>query len=63
MNWRINLTNYEVRECIKEENYEWLYEFDQLHRAVRDDENEEYKDYVEGTIDFPPTYKFDANSN
>ena len=30
MNWRINLSNEHITECLNEENYEWLYEFDQF---------------------------------
>lgn len=30
MNWRINLSNEHIHECINENNYEWLYEFDQF---------------------------------
>lgn len=28
MNWRINLSREHITECLNEENYEWLYEFD-----------------------------------
>lgn len=59
MNWRIDLSNDHVRECIKEECYEWLYEFDQLNQILRDPEqNSNMKDFYEGKVTFAPTYKF-----
>ncbi|KAJ9119073.1 hypothetical protein QFC22_003564 [Naganishia vaughanmartiniae] len=60
-NYRIDLTNEEVRERIEENDLQPLWEADQLRNAMI------YKDafegYQEGKIGFAPTYKFDLGSD
>jgi hypothetical protein len=64
MSWRINLTNNQIRQGIKEGNWEWLYEHDQYSQLLRDVDKEPLlAGFAEARIDFAPTYKFDKNSD
>lgn len=60
-NYRIALSNEEVRKCIAEERWDTLYENDQLNLAMLAGETFRY--YNEGQIHFPPTYKFDNGTD
>src|SRR5579862_2719989 len=60
-NYRINLTNEEVRKYIAEENWSTLYEHDQLNLGML--AGETFRFYNEGQIRFPPTYKFDNGTD
>jgi hypothetical protein len=60
-NYRINLANDEVRRLIAEQRWDTLYENDQLNLSMLAGETFRY--YNEGTIDFPPTYKFDNGTD
>ena len=60
-NYRISLANEEVRRLINEEKWATLYENDQLNLGMIAGETFRY--YNEGTINFPPTYKFDNGTN
>ncbi|KAJ9101490.1 hypothetical protein QFC19_005141 [Naganishia cerealis] len=61
LNYRIDLTNEEVREKIEDGDFQPLWEADQLRNVMV------YKDafegYQEGKINFAPTYKFDTGSD
>ncbi|XP_013358853.1 PREDICTED: inositol polyphosphate 5-phosphatase K isoform X1 [Chinchilla lanigera] len=62
MNFRIeNFGLHFVRECIKNQCYINLWEKDQLSIAKRHDPL--LREFQEGPLRFPPTYKFDKNSN
>jgi hypothetical protein len=60
-NYRIALSNEEVRKLIAEERWDRLYENDQLNLAMLAGETFRY--YHEGQIHFPPTYKFDNGTD
>jgi synaptojanin len=60
-NYRISLSNEEVRKLISEENWGKLSENDQLNLGMIAGETFRY--YNEGTITFPPTYKFDNGTD
>jgi synaptojanin len=60
-NYRIALTNEEVRKLIAEKNWSKLYENDQLNTGMIAGETFRY--YNEGLITFPPTYKFDNGTD
>lgn len=60
-NYRISLSNEEVRKLIAEEKWDTLYENDQLNLGMISGETFRY--YNEGTINFPPTYKFDNGTD
>ncbi|XP_010640464.1 inositol polyphosphate 5-phosphatase K isoform X1 [Fukomys damarensis] len=62
MNFRIeDFGLHFVRECIKNQCYGDLWEKDQLSIAKRHDPL--LREFREGPLHFPPTYKFDKNSN
>lgn len=50
-----------VKELIQKKEYERLLDFDQLRNSMN--QQECFKKYKEKQIDFPPTYKFDQNTN
>ena len=51
-----------IKECIKDRNWEKLREHEQMIREKSKGELKAYK-YQEGTLAFPPTYKFKENSD
>jgi hypothetical protein len=60
-NYRIDLSNEEVRHLITEKRWDTLYENDQLNLGMVAGETFRY--YNEGKINFPPTYKFDNGTD
>lgn len=60
-NYRILLSNDEVRKSIVSKNYTKLFEKDQLNQQMIAGESFPYFDEME--IKFPPTYKFDPGTN
>jgi hypothetical protein len=60
-NYRIGLSNEEVRKLITKERWDTLYGNDQLNLGMIAGETFRY--YSEGTIKFPPTYKFDNGTD
>jgi len=56
-NFRIDLTNEEVKSLIHQKQYGKLYEHDQLNRQMANGET--FPFFAEQEIHFPPTYKFD----
>ena len=64
MNWRINLQNNPIRQAIKDGNFEKLYEFDQYSQFLNDKTKDpQLIGFAEGQINFPPTFKFDKDSD
>lgn len=59
-NYRIDLPINEVKQLINEKNFEQLLEKDQL--KCQQKEGKVFRNYLEGDIDFAPTYKYDINS-
>ncbi|ODV93374.1 hypothetical protein PACTADRAFT_51972 [Pachysolen tannophilus NRRL Y-2460] len=56
-NFRIDLTNEEVRNLIEKQDFQTLFDNDQLNNQMAKGESFPYFDEME--IRFPPTYKFD----
>ncbi|KAJ5555458.1 hypothetical protein N7461_003928 [Penicillium sp. DV-2018c] len=57
-NYRIGLTNSSVRELILQQDYQRLYDNDQLNLQMV--AGRVFQFYSEGPINFPPTYKYDV---
>ena len=68
LNYRICLPNEIVRPAIAKHEYAMLKEHDELLQAFKiyksssELQYQFYRDYDEGDIDFPPTYKYDKKS-
>ncbi|RWS24751.1 synaptojanin-1-like protein [Leptotrombidium deliense] len=60
-NYRIDLENERVVECVRNEDWETLLAYDQL--KVQQKDGKVFRNYVEGNIAFAPTYKYDINSD
>ncbi|XP_055082732.1 synaptojanin-1 isoform X5 [Periophthalmus magnuspinnatus] len=59
-NYRINLPNEEVKELIKQQNWDALTAGDQL--VEQKNAGLVFKEFIEGKLDFAPTYKYDLFS-
>uniref|UniRef100_A0A7N8XDL8 phosphoinositide 5-phosphatase n=1 Tax=Mastacembelus armatus TaxID=205130 RepID=A0A7N8XDL8_9TELE len=57
-NYRINLPNEEVKDLIKQQNWDALTAGDQLV-----DQKNIFRGFIEGKLDFAPTYKYDLFSD
>lgn len=60
-NYRIDLPIEEVKQLVKDKNWEQLLAHDQLLNNQKAEKV--FRNYHEGTINFPPTYKYDINSD
>ncbi|CAK8692974.1 unnamed protein product [Clavelina lepadiformis] len=60
-NYRIDMTGDEVKQLVKEENWEKLRENDQL--LVQKKMGNVFKGFMEGEVNFAPTYKYDLFSD
>ncbi|CAG5127246.1 unnamed protein product, partial [Candidula unifasciata] len=60
-NYRVDLSNEEVKSLVASENWSALQEMDQLnlHRA----QNNAFQGFSEGPLNFAPTYKYDTFSD
>ncbi|KAK1140622.1 Inositol-1,4,5-trisphosphate 5-phosphatase 1, partial [Aspergillus melleus] len=56
-NYRIGLENHNVRELVRQRDYQKLYDNDQLNLQMVS--GRAFQFYTEGPISFPPTYKYD----
>lgn len=56
-NYRVGLTNEQVRPLIEQKEFSKLFEYDQLNKQMANGESFPFFDEME--ITFPPTYKFD----
>ncbi|WCJ43296.1 inositol polyphosphate 5-phosphatase I [Euphorbia peplus] len=61
LNYRINLSYDRTRELISQKEWSNLLERDQLVRELR--KGRAFDGWVEGRINFPPTYKYERNSD
>uniref|UniRef100_A0A3Q3VXN8 phosphoinositide 5-phosphatase n=1 Tax=Mola mola TaxID=94237 RepID=A0A3Q3VXN8_MOLML len=62
LNYRISDLDVDnVKELISKKDFETLYNYDQLKRQI--DEEAVFVGFVEGEIDFQPTYKYDTGSD
>ena len=59
-NYRINMCREDVQTCVKNRDWETLLSADQL--KIEHGNKTVFEDFQEGTIDFPPTYKYDLFS-
>ncbi|XP_073730367.1 synaptojanin-1 isoform X2 [Misgurnus anguillicaudatus] len=59
-NYRISLPNEEVKELIKQQNWEALVAGDQL--VEQKNAGQVFRGFIEGKLDFAPTYKYDLFS-
>ncbi|KAK1403876.1 type IV inositol polyphosphate 5-phosphatase 3 [Heracleum sosnowskyi] len=60
LNYRINLPYDETRQLISKRDWSELAEYDQLAREFR--RGRAFDGWSEGTLKFPPTYKYELNS-
>ncbi|XP_064208707.1 synaptojanin-1 isoform X5 [Anguilla rostrata] len=60
-NYRISLPNEEVKELIRQQNWDALTAGDQL--VDQKNAGHIFRGFIEGKIDFPPTYKYDLFSD
>lgn len=60
MNYRINLSYEKTREFISKKEWSKLLERDQLVRELK--KGRAFDGWSEGTLNFPPTYKYEFNS-
>lgn len=60
-NYRIDLPIDEVKSLVNQSDWGKLLEFDQL--KVQMNQKKVFQNYKEGEVQFPPTYKYDVNSD
>ncbi|XP_057445907.1 type IV inositol polyphosphate 5-phosphatase 3-like isoform X2 [Lotus japonicus] len=60
LNYRINLSNVETRALVSKKQWSKLIEKDQLIRELR---SGVFGGWSEGILNFPPTYKYEVNSD
>ncbi|XP_053500582.1 synaptojanin-1 isoform X2 [Ictalurus furcatus] len=60
-NYRINLPNEEVKELIRQQNWDALITGDQL--VEQKNAGQVFRGFIEGKLDFAPTYKYDLFSD
>ncbi|XP_020220348.1 type IV inositol polyphosphate 5-phosphatase 3 isoform X2 [Cajanus cajan] len=60
LNYRINLSNVETKALISRKQWATLVEKDQLMRELK---NGVFGGWSEGMLNFPPTYKYEVNSD
>lgn len=61
LNYRFNRLNFgEIVDRIKDQDFKYLLRYDQL--KVESKKNQILSDFLEGDINFPPTYKYEKNS-
>uniref|UniRef100_A0A0D9WJ31 Inositol polyphosphate-related phosphatase domain-containing protein n=1 Tax=Leersia perrieri TaxID=77586 RepID=A0A0D9WJ31_9ORYZ len=60
LNYRINLSFERTHELISEQDWDGLFENDQLNRELS--KGRTFDGWIEGVVSFPPTYKYEFNS-
>ncbi|BFG40907.1 hypothetical protein CerSpe_271810 [Prunus speciosa] len=60
LNYRLNLSYEKTRELISKKEWSKLFENDQLARQLK--KGRPFDGWSEGVLKFPPTYKYEANS-
>lgn len=61
LNYRLNTLDAEVRKLVAKKQWDELINYDQLSRELR--KGHVFEEWKEGTINFPPTYKYEINSD
>lgn len=60
-NYRINMDKDEIKRLVKVGDYQAILQSDQLKKEK--EEGHVFKNFIEGDINFPPTYKYDVMSD
>jgi len=60
-NYRLTIPRIQVEQFVKNQAYEQLIEYDQLKKEHS--EGRVFREFNEGQIKFPPTYKYDISSD
>ncbi|XP_076262081.1 synaptojanin isoform X1 [Rhynchophorus ferrugineus] len=60
-NYRVDMDKEEIKECVRQENFPAVLVNDQLKK--QQEEGNVFKNFIEGEITFPPTYKYDLFSD
>ncbi|XP_049806410.1 synaptojanin-1 [Schistocerca nitens] len=60
-NYRVDMDKDEMKELIKKKEYDKILQYDQLRN--QQDQGLVFKNFIEGNINFPPTYKYDLFSD
>ncbi|KAJ8983083.1 hypothetical protein NQ317_007125 [Molorchus minor] len=60
-NYRVDMDKDEIKELIKVADYQAIFKYDQLKK--QQEEGNAFKNFIEGEINFPPTYKYDLFSD
>ncbi|OVA14834.1 Inositol polyphosphate-related phosphatase [Macleaya cordata] len=61
LNYRLNMLDAEVRKLVARKQWDGLINSDQLIKELRS--GHVFDGWMEGVIDFPPTYKYEFNSD
>ncbi|XP_020243935.1 type I inositol polyphosphate 5-phosphatase 2 isoform X1 [Asparagus officinalis] len=61
LNYRLNMSDAGVRKLVAMKQWDELMNYDQLNNEIR--RGHIFDGWMEGLIDFPPTYKYEINSN
>ncbi|XP_039064777.1 type I inositol polyphosphate 5-phosphatase 2-like [Hibiscus syriacus] len=61
LNYRLNMLDADVRSLVAEKRWNELMDYDQLHKELCS--GHVFDGWNEGTIDFPPTYKYEIDSD
>lgn len=61
LNYRLNMLDAEVRKLVAKKQWDELINYDQLSRELR--KGHVFEEWKEGMINFPPTYKYEINSD
>ncbi|CAF1020786.1 unnamed protein product [Adineta steineri] len=60
-NYRLTIPRTQVEQFVKANAYKQLLEYDQLKKEHT--EGRVFREFLEGPVNFPPTYKYDVNSD
>ncbi|MBA0646489.1 hypothetical protein Goklo_014453 [Gossypium klotzschianum] len=61
LNYRLNMSDADIRELVAQKRWNELINYDQLHKELRS--GHVFEGWKEGIIDFPPTYKYEMDSD
>lgn len=61
LNYRLNMLDAEIRKLVARKKWDELINSDQLSKELRS--GHVFEGWKEGVIDFPPTYKYEINSD
>ncbi|KAK5813002.1 type I inositol polyphosphate 5-phosphatase 2-like isoform X1 [Gossypium arboreum] len=61
LNYRLNMSDADIRKLVAQKRWHELINYDQLHKELRS--GHVFEGWKEGIIDFPPTYKYEMDSD